>query len=147
MTAGSKFLHTFESKGVIQHYYPSRAGRKDKWATGQVSILPCPLMPPMAVMAPATVQPSLSSASPLWEKRCWSLGGETIKTKGDSTVTGDVKPLQNDQCEDLADSPHWTLAHSVCRNTARWRSPCTIGRGVGDRVSKEQAEVIKQKDS
>ena len=71
----------------------------------------------MAAMAPATVQPSLSSASPLWGKGVGALGEETIKTKGDSTVTSDLKPLQNDRCEELADSPHWAFARSVCRNT------------------------------
>lgn len=76
-------------------------------------------------------------------KRCWSLDGETIKTKGDSTVTSDLKPLQNDWCEDLADSMHQAFAHSVCRKSDRWRPPCATGRGLGDHVRNRQKEQRK----
>lgn len=81
---------------------------------------------------------------PVMRKRCWSLGGATIKTKGDSTVTSHLKPLQNDWCVDLADSPHRAFARSLCRNTDRWRSPCAAGRGLGDHVRNRREEQSRK---
>lgn len=76
---------------------------------------------------------------PMMGKMCWSLGGENIKTKADSTVTSDLKPLQSDQCEDVA-STHRAFTHLVCTNGDKWMEK------VGS-LRKEWAKGAKQKDS